>query len=109
MEPLPIVDRERLMRVSRGNTERAREFFRALADDAQIASERIWDAHAAGDSHTLLEVAHALKGMALEVGAPRVAATAAAFETERDPALLTGCVDAVVKATGELRDALETL
>jgi HPt (histidine-containing phosphotransfer) domain-containing protein len=109
MESLPIADRERLVRVSRGNAERAREYFRLLADDAQIAAARIRDAHAAGDGNALYELVHALKGMALEVGAPRVAATAAALEAEQDSALLPGCVDAVSKACAELRDALETL
>ena len=97
------------MLVSRGKAELAREYFRTLADDAQIACERIRDAHAAGDDHALHELVHALKGMALEVGAPRLAAAAAALEAERDPALLPGCVDAVSKAAGDLRQALETL
>jgi HPt (histidine-containing phosphotransfer) domain-containing protein len=109
MESLPVVDRERLLRVSRGNAERAREFFGALVEDALIASERIRDAHAAGDGQALRELAHALKGMALEVGAPRVAAAAAALEKERDPPALPACVDAVSKTTSELSAALETL
>jgi HPt (histidine-containing phosphotransfer) domain-containing protein len=109
MEALPIVDRERLLRVSRGSAERAHGYFRALADDAQIASQRIRDAHAAGDAHALHELVHSLKGMALEVGAPRVAAAAAALDTERDPALLPDCVDALSKVIAELRDALGTL
>jgi HPt (histidine-containing phosphotransfer) domain-containing protein len=109
MELLMIVDRERLMRVSRGNTERAREFFGALADDARSTAERIREAQATGDGHALRTLAHSLKGMALEVGAPRVAAAAAALEAETDPALLPDCVDAVLAASAELRDVLPTL
>jgi HPt (histidine-containing phosphotransfer) domain-containing protein len=109
MEALPIVDRERLSIVSRGNAERGREFFGALVEDAQAAYVQLQDALAAGDDHALHELAHSLKGMALEVGAPRVAAAATALEAQRDPALQAVLVDAVGTATAELRDVLPTL
>ena len=109
MELLPIVDRVRLSTISRCDAERARDYFGALADEAQTACERLREALATGDEHALHEIAHSLKGMALEIGAPRLAAAAAALESERDPALHAAFVDAIVEVTAEVRHALPTL
>jgi HPt (histidine-containing phosphotransfer) domain-containing protein len=109
MDAEPIVDRERLSIVSRGNAERAREFFGMLVEDAQVASERLRELLVSGDLQAVHEIAHSLKGMALEVGTPRLASAAAVLEAERDPALLVALVEEVARATAELRGALATL
>jgi HPt (histidine-containing phosphotransfer) domain-containing protein len=83
---LPILDGERLLLITRGSSALADEFLEALASEAAELLDRAQHLTGSGDRVVVNDIGHTLKGMAAEVGAPRLRAAAAALEGETDPA-----------------------
>jgi HPt (histidine-containing phosphotransfer) domain-containing protein len=100
---LPVLDQERLRLVTRGDAELASDLLRQLIDEAEDVLQRLHRALAGGDRAAVADLAHALKGMAAEVGALRLRAAAVALEAEPQPALWLGLLDRARAALVELR------
>lgn len=87
----PNIDRERLDLVCMGNAELARELIDMLIDEARPLIGELGPLVAANDAGAVREKAHAVKGIAGNVGAARL--QAAALLLERAAADGTGGLD----------------
>jgi two-component system sensor histidine kinase/response regulator len=103
MNDLPILDRERLTLITRGNATLADEFLTALFEEATGLIERLEELIGQNDRVAISDVAHTLKGMAAELGALRLRAAAAALEAEMQPARWQGQLARVRTSLAELR------
>jgi HPt (histidine-containing phosphotransfer) domain-containing protein len=103
MEDLPIVDRARLDLITRGDAALAQEFLGDLIAEATDVLDQLGAVIGGGDRVAVADLAHRLKGMSTEIGAPRLRAAAAALETEGDPERWGGHVECAVIALHELR------
>jgi HPt (histidine-containing phosphotransfer) domain-containing protein len=103
MDDLPVIDDARLQLISRGNAAFAAEFLEALFEEAGGLIREL-PAHIAAHDGTAVEgVAHRLKGMATELGAMRLRATAAALEKEPEPTHWPRYLERLRLALDELR------
>jgi len=98
---LPAIDRARLASVGGGDAEFERELLDAFVEDARTHAAAIAAAVSRDDRDAARRAVHAVKGSARNVGAPRVAALAAALEqavldgtaTVEDPPLLSAEIE----------------
>jgi len=113
MTTLPVIDRDRLDKVCMGNPGMAREFIDLLIEEATPILAALPASVAADDGAAVREGAHAVKGIAGNVGAARL--QAAALLLERSAAdgaartVLAEQLDGVVSALAELRSARDAL
>lgn len=109
MTAVPVIDSVRLERVCMGKPEMARIFLDALIEEATPILDGVPVSIAAGDAAAVREAAHAVKGMAGNIGAARLADAALLLERACDAAsggdVLTGHLTAAVTALAELRVA----
>jgi len=103
MDEAPILDRERLTLITRGNAARAESFLNALLEESDELLAQLRTLLPGGDRVAIGDVAHTLKGMAAEVGAARLRAAAAALEAESEPGRWADGINAVDAALTELR------
>jgi HPt (histidine-containing phosphotransfer) domain-containing protein len=103
MNDLPILDRERLTLITRGNAALADEFLDALMIEATELLDRLSGLILGNDMVAVSDVGHTLKGMATELGALRLRAAAAEFEAETDPTRWSAHLVRVNGALSELR------
>jgi HPt (histidine-containing phosphotransfer) domain-containing protein len=102
----PILDRERLTLITRGNAALAAEFLAVMFEEADDLMQRLDGLLASGDRVAVADVAHTLKGMASELGAMQFRSAAVALETEAQPARWPDDVTRLHAALAELRDYL---
>jgi HPt (histidine-containing phosphotransfer) domain-containing protein len=102
----PILDRERLKLITRGNAALAAEFLGVMFEEADDLIQRLDGLLARGDRVAVADVAHTLKGMASELGAMQFRIAAVALETEAQPALWPEDVARLRATLTELRDYL---
>jgi HPt (histidine-containing phosphotransfer) domain-containing protein len=113
MDDLPVVDRERLDLITRGDIATAVDFLAALIEEADSLLARLRVFSGNNEHLAVADCAHTLKGIAAEVGTMRLHAVAVILERTRDATartlLLSGADDAVdeIRAfhTGLLRGA----
>ncbi len=103
MDDPPILDRERLASISRGDAALAAEFLAVMFEDADALLEQLSALVAGGDRLAVSDVAHTIKGNATELGAMHLRDAAAALETELQPARWPQSVEHVRVALDELR------
>jgi HPt (histidine-containing phosphotransfer) domain-containing protein len=99
----PILDRERLTLITRGDAALAAEFLAVMFEEADDLIRRLEGLLDSGDRGAVTDVAHTLKGMASEVGAMQFCGAAVALETEARPARWPDEVTRLRAALGELR------
>lgn len=80
MSDEPIIDRERLASVSMGQAAMARELIDLLIEESTPLVDAVSDLLAARDAAAIRQNAHAVKGMAGNVGAARLQTAALALE-----------------------------
>jgi HPt (histidine-containing phosphotransfer) domain-containing protein len=100
---LPLIDLDRLDSVSGGDAILARELLDDLITESDAILIRLRAAVGANDGSALPELAHVIKGMALELGVPRLQANAVALEREAEPGLWEQRVRNVSASLDELR------
>jgi len=103
VDDLPILDRARLDRITRGDAALANEFLGALFEEAAALIERLAGLLDSEDGVAVADAAHTLKGMAAELGAMQLRAAAAAFETEVRRELWPTCLERVRTALAVLQ------
>jgi HPt (histidine-containing phosphotransfer) domain-containing protein len=103
-----VVDEHRLRAVCGGDDGVGRELLELLVSEAMALYERALDDEQDGD---VGETAHALKGMAGNVGAPRLEAAAAALELAvgNDAGTIEGALATVADALEEIRAYVDGL
>lgn len=103
-QELSPLDRARLASVSGGDGEFERELLETFVEDARAHAATLAAAVAAKDREAARRAAHAVKGSARNIGAPRIASVAAALEVS----LVDGVFDAAapVRLSSEI-DRLE--
>jgi HPt (histidine-containing phosphotransfer) domain-containing protein len=104
----PVLDRERLTLITRGNTTLAEEFLRALIAECAELFERLEAPLRSADRVAVSDIGHTLKGIAAELGAMRLRAAAAALETETQIAAWPQQVERLHAALAELRSQAST-
>lgn len=102
-DDLPVLDRARLQLITRGDAALATEFVGALIEESDAVIERLCGVLDSGDRNAVSFLAHALKGMATELGAQRLRAAAAILEAEAQPAAWPAHIEAARGAVAELR------
>ena len=105
MDDVPVLDLTRLELITRGSSARAREFLEALFEETDAQLERLNALLAGRDGIAVSDVAHTIKGTAMELGAMRLRAAAAALETESDAERWPTCIGNIASALAELRRA----
>jgi HPt (histidine-containing phosphotransfer) domain-containing protein len=103
MDDLPVLDRTRLQLITRGDAALANEFLGALVEEADALIDRLRSVLRSGDRTAVSDLAHALKGMATEIGAQRLRAAAAVLEAEAQPEKWPAGLDGARLAVAELR------
>jgi two-component system sensor histidine kinase/response regulator len=90
----PVLDRNRLDAITGGSELAARDLLTSLVDEASTLAVEIRNAAAAPDGDRIRELAHALKGIAGNVGAVRLQRAAEDLERAdiHDGRTLRGCV-----------------
>lgn len=106
MDEAPILDRERLTLITRGNPALAESFLNGLLEEGGELLARLRALLPAGDRIAIEDVAHTLKGMASEVGASRLRSAAAALESESEPLHWADGINGIGAALAELRSAI---
>jgi HPt (histidine-containing phosphotransfer) domain-containing protein len=76
----PALDRDRLAAITGGSKSLAREILTSLVDEVSVLMTAIRAAASARDGYRMGELAHALKGIAGNVGAVRLQRAAEAVE-----------------------------
>jgi HPt (histidine-containing phosphotransfer) domain-containing protein len=104
----PIIDRERLILITRGDATLADEFLNDLIAEAGELRERLKTLIGSGDLPAVRDIAHTVKGMATELGIGRLRAAAAALEAETEPAQWPDHLNRIDRTLTELRDHLRT-
>jgi two-component system, sensor histidine kinase and response regulator len=99
----PILDRSRLELITRGNATLADEFLVALFEESGPLIERLHVLISGEDRVAVSDVAHTLKGMAMELGAMRLRAAAASLETELEADRWTSHLRSIDTALIELK------
>jgi HPt (histidine-containing phosphotransfer) domain-containing protein len=108
MDDPVILDRERLTLITQGNSVLADEFLEALLVEADELLEHLNVLTGGDDRVAVSDIGHTLKGMAMELGALRLRAAAAALEAETDPAQWSERLRHITAALAELRLHLQT-
>jgi HPt (histidine-containing phosphotransfer) domain-containing protein len=103
MDDLLVLDGARLQLITRGDAALASEFVGALIEESDAVIAQLCSALEACDRVAVSDLAHALKGMATELGAQRLRAVAATLEAEAQPAAWPAHVQAARRAVAELR------
>lgn len=103
MDDVPILDRERLELITRGDGKLAAEFLGALFDEAGQLLERLGGLIGGDDRTAVADAAHTIKGMASELGAMRLRVAALDLESETDVVLWPQHVESIRAALAELR------
>jgi HPt (histidine-containing phosphotransfer) domain-containing protein len=103
----PDLDRTRLDLIAGGDAVLAAEFLAALIEEGQEVLDLIAAAVAADDRTTVSELAHRLRGMTAEIGAPRLHAGAAALEAAEDPERRSSALERARAALVDLRNLAE--
>jgi HPt (histidine-containing phosphotransfer) domain-containing protein len=103
MTDLPILNRERLDLITRGDAALADEFLSTLFVEADALLEQLRTSIGNDDCEAVADVAHTFKGMAAELGAARLQAVAAALEGIAEPARWSEYVERLAAAVTELR------
>jgi HPt (histidine-containing phosphotransfer) domain-containing protein len=106
---LPILDRDRLKLITRGNGKLAGEFLGALFDEADQLLARLGVLLRSDDRIAVADAAHTLKGMAAELGTMRLRAAAAGLEMETEISRWPEHVESVRGALAELRSAIDDI
>jgi HPt (histidine-containing phosphotransfer) domain-containing protein len=111
MTAIPIIDRDRLEKVCMGKPEMAQIFVDALIDETAPIVAALPESIVARNYAAVREAAHAVKGMAANIGAIRLSAAAELLERESVAAptteVLSKGLDGLVAALAELRTERE--
>jgi HPt (histidine-containing phosphotransfer) domain-containing protein len=99
MDAQPIIDEARLHLICGGDAALAEE----LLDDLLAESDEVLQRLRAASEGGVADLAHLLKGMATEIGAPRLQAAAHALEEELEPGSVSYRLAAVIVAVEEIR------
>lgn len=103
MDDPPILDRERLASITRGNAALAAEFLAVMFEEADGLLLRLDGLLDSGDRGAVEDVAHTLKGMASELGATRFRIAALTLEEGAQPARWPHDIVRLRAALAELR------
>jgi HPt (histidine-containing phosphotransfer) domain-containing protein len=76
-----IIDDDRLLAITGGSRPAAQKLLTMLIGDGEVLVAQIWTAVANRNDVAMRDAAHALKGIAGNVGAPRLERAARAIET----------------------------
>jgi HPt (histidine-containing phosphotransfer) domain-containing protein len=103
VDELPVLDLARITAITRGDRALTNEFLAALIEESDELLARLEPLLAGADLTAVSAIAHTLKGMATELGAQRLRASAIALESETQPQRWRELAAAVRTALGELR------
>jgi HPt (histidine-containing phosphotransfer) domain-containing protein len=99
----PILDRARLELITRGSETLADDFLGVLFEESDVLIERLRVLTGGEDRVAVSDIAHTLKGMAMELGAMRLRAAAASLEAETEAERWPSHVNDIAGAFAELR------
>jgi HPt (histidine-containing phosphotransfer) domain-containing protein len=108
---LPVLDDERFLAISAGDAELGRELSEKLVENLEARARELWSNRR--DLSRVAKVSHALRGIALNFGATRLAASSHALELvaragcafDEDVAVVVEEVERVRAVVAERQDA----